>query len=78
MREAAWLSEKDDLQVQIAGAKDRASSMEEDHRRDLAQLSDQIKATLKRERDDKRRLHFENAQLQAKLQELSRQLEADF
>ena len=76
--EATWGAERADLQRQLAEAECRFTRLEDTHRLELAELSDQIKATLQRERDEKRRLQFDNAQLQAKLEDLSRQFEADF
>lgn len=76
--EASWGAERANLERQLAEAESRFTRLEDTHRHELAELSDQIKATLQRERDDKRRLQFDNAQLQAKLEDLSRQFEADF
>jgi hypothetical protein len=73
-----WAKERAELQHQLTAADSRGALLEDEHRQELSELSEQIKATLQREREDKRRLHFENAQLQAKLHDLTRQLEADF
>ena len=75
---AKWEVERGELRREVMAAEKKLLLLEEEHRRELTQLGEQVKTTLKRERDDKRRLHFENAQLQGKLQELSQQLASAF
>ena len=70
--------ERADLRRRLREAEIRAGQLDDEHRRELSELSDQIKATLQREREEKRRLHFENAHLQTKLHDLNQQLAADF
>ena len=45
-----WDSDKADLRRQVIEAERRTSSIEDEHRRELMKLGEQVKATLKRER----------------------------
>jgi hypothetical protein len=52
--------------------------VEEEHQRELAQLGEQVKASLRREREEKKRLQSENAELQQRLGQLDAQLAGTF